>query len=156
MPSCPITSPPALALAPPWELPGQWAFCLGFAVFLYVMLRRLYRKAARPFTRRTHVGFILAIGGAACVVAGIGVVWLVLLPYLDHVVAWGNVPQPSAIAGQPCRSDASALQTRLLEAELGWQKFVASFTTFGLAVGGIGASLIRPALQRSQVEPMDA
>jgi hypothetical protein len=156
MPPCPTAPPPALALAPPWELPGWWAFWLGFAVFLYIMLRRLYRKAARPFTRRTQVGFILAIGGAACVVAGIGVLWLVLVPYVGHVVAWGELPQLTTIAGHPCRSDAGALETRLLVAEVSWNQWVASCVSFGLACGGLGASLIRPALYRSQVAPSDA
>jgi hypothetical protein len=154
---CPISPPPpALALASPWEIPGQYAIVLTMFVLLGIIIRRLYAKAAKPLTRRTRVGFILLVAGSVCAVAGIGCVWLVFLPSTDHIVAWFGA-QPSTIGGQSCSLDAQdALVQSLLGIGLVWAKVMSTVVSCGLAVTSIGGSLIRPAVQRRQVEPRSA
>jgi hypothetical protein len=102
------------------------------------------------------VGFILSIASAASVVALIGVLWLLLVPYLDHLTAW-YIAQLDTMDGHPC--SAAALETRehnLAVLELGWNNVVAVFIFLGLAVNGMGLRLIRPAVHRLQVELSDA
>jgi hypothetical protein len=139
----------------------QWALYLIAVVALCVVYLALYREATRPFSRRTKMGIILAVGGAVCF--GISAAWLglVVLPYERYLLAWDNAQffhfMRQSLYQQSCSLDAqAALKTRLQAAASGWENVLVSLGVLGGVASWTGLLLLRLARQRSQVARGDA
>jgi hypothetical protein len=146
MPPCPISSPPpALALALPWEAPGQYAGVLFLILGYGYAGRYLYAKAPTPLTRWARIGFMFVVVGSVIALVGVAVNNLALMPYMDNIATWG-VTQGRRFASQPCSLDALNALERDISATASTRFNIMLVVTWcGLVMFVIGLMIMRAA-----------
>lgn len=90
MPPCPVSLPPALALASPGEAPIPWLTCAVMVVLYLWFVVRPFVNASPVFKANVarRIGGLLVVWGLLCSLAALSVVSVVFGPTNDHYEMW--------------------------------------------------------------------
>lgn len=100
---CTVSTPPPLTPAWPWQAPGNWlAFAGALAVVAIVTCgTSVVAIRHQPSALRRHVGWVLLLAMALCLVASYFLTLVVAQPARDALLTWAT-KQNQAIQAQGC------------------------------------------------------